>query len=357
VELTWDASGCATRFRDALAITLRQPTSRAAKAALAASTNEALRSVRRIGLHDQTWRRHRIMADVSRTPAPPDDEQEAAFLIIAHHQPNHLARLVRALDGCGSRIFVHVDAKVPLGPFQVAVPQQAKLAFVEDRLAVGWGELSVVEATLKLIDLAIASGAEFRYFTLLSGSDYPIRPIGEIISRLRASNDEYLRVDRCLTDDPGGSHHHVLGTLPGRRYFGNLTPFHGSMHWALTNKCVRYVRQFMADYPGFLEFHRNVVAPDEVFFHTIVKQSPFAAAIVQDFSNGIHPNRTQHGLHFIDWRSPWPQADLTLDENNLDDLLASDCLFARKFDEIRSRRLLDLLDQRVHKSRNGEETI
>ena len=115
--------------------------------------------------------------------AAPSGDGRLAFLIVAHRQPDHLARLVHALDGPGCHIFIHVDRKSPLPPFTAAVPKQRNVVFLEDRLEVTWGKLGVVQATLALIDLALASGRAFRYFTLLSGSDYPIKPIGDIVAR------------------------------------------------------------------------------------------------------------------------------------------------------------------------------
>jgi len=281
--------------------------------------------------------------------AAPTDDGRLAFLIVAHHQPDHLARLVRALDGPGCYTFIHVDAKEPLAPFKAAAPERHNVVFLDDRLEVEWGKLSVVQATLALIDRALASGQAFRYFNLLSGSDYPTKPIGEIVARLMSSDRQHMRVDRRLTSDPAGSHQHVLRDLPGRRYFGDLTPYHGSMYWSLTADYIRYVRGFLNGNPGFLEFHRRVATPDEVLFHTVIKQSPFAASITQDYSDAAAPNQTDHANHFIDWSVPWPNANLILDERNLGDLLASDCLFARKFDETKSARLLDMLDQLVHR--------
>jgi hypothetical protein len=88
--------------------------------------------------------------------------------------------------------------------------------------------------------------------------------------------------------------------------------------------------------------------PDEVFFHTLVKHSPFAGAITQDYSAGSYPDHVHHGNHFIAWAGRRQRDGLTLDERDLDDLLASEALFARKFDEHGSGKLLDLLDLYVH---------
>lgn len=288
------------------------------------------------------------MSAVTPSAAIPGDAS-LAFLIVAHHQPNHLARLIRALDHPRSFFFVHIDRKVDVAPFRAAAPEQSNVVFLNDRVEVEWGKLSVVQATLALIECALASGRSFRYLNLLSGSDYPIKSRHDVFARLCASKGEFLRIDRKVTNDAADSHRHVVRDLPGGIYFGDFTPYHGSMYWSLTSDCIRYVHDFVKDNPGFVEVHRHVATPDEVFFHAILKRSPFAAAITQDFSGRDCPDHTHHANHYIDWTTPWPNMNLTLEERNLPDLLASTCLFARKFDETRSARLLDLLDQRVHK--------
>ena len=270
-----------------------------------------------------------------------------AYLVVAHHQPRHLGRLIGALAEEDSHFFVHVDAKADLPAFEAQVPRSDAVELVADRVRVEWGELGVVEAVLRLLRAAVASGHSFRYFTLLSGSDYPVKHRQAIRSRLLHGDRQYLRIDRRLTD-PGNSHAYLLRDLPDGRYFDGMVPYHGSMYWSLTADCVRFILGFLADHPGYLDVHRHVHIPDEIFFHTLVKHSPFGEAIAQDFSTGPYPDHVLHGNHFIDWGGLRPRQRLTLDERDLDDLLASDALFARKFDERKSSRLLDLLDIYAH---------
>lgn len=274
-------------------------------------------------------------------------QEKLAYLIVAHHQPGHLRRLVGALRQDGSHFFIHVDAKADLPSFQALFPDWENITFVADRVRVEWGRFSVVEAVLNLIRAAVASGHSFRYFTLLSGSDYPVKHRQAIRDRLLSSDRQHLRIDRRLTD-PENTHASLLKDLPAGRYFEDMVPCHGSMYWSLTADCMRFIVDFIEGNPGYVDVHHHVGIPDEVFFHTLVKHSPFAGAITQDFSACSGPDHVHHGNHFIDWAGLRKRDNLTLDERDLDDLLASDALFARKFQEDRSGRLLDLLDIYVH---------
>jgi hypothetical protein len=216
--------------------------------------------------------------------------------------------------------------------------------FIWNRVTVEWGRFSVVQAVLNLIRAAVISGHSFRYFTLLSGADYPVKHRQVITIRLLNSNGQYMRIDRRLTRDPKNTHSYWLKNFPAGRYFGNMIPYHGSMYWSLTADCMRFILDFIDDNPGYLDVHRHVPIPDEVFFHTLVKHSPFADAITHDFSAGSYPHRTHHGNHFIDWAGLRKRDYLTLDERDFEELLVCDALFARKFDEYKSSKLLDLLD-------------
>src|SRR5262249_6356220 len=161
-------------------------------------------------------------------------------------------------------------------------------------------------------------------------------------NRLLASDRQHLRIDRRLTADPENTHASLLSDLPAGRYVDGMVPYHGSMYWSLTADCVRFIMDFLDSNPGYVDVHRHVAIPDEAFFHPPVKPPPFAGATPQDFSARPSPDRLHHGNHFIDWAGLRQRDNLTLDARDLEDLLASDALFARKFDEDRSGRLLDL---------------
>jgi hypothetical protein len=235
-----------------------------------------------------------------------------------------------------------------MAPFKAAVPRQANIVFLPDRVPVRWGRLSVVRAVLKLLRAAAGSGHAFKYYTLLSGSDYPIKSRREIDARLRASDRQFIRIDRRLVGEPRNAHFEFIKRLPPGTYFGDLVPYHGSMYWSLTADCVNFILAFLKENPGFVDLHRQVFAPDEIFFHSIVKASPFAEAIVHDFERGTCADDLLHANHYIDWGGRRPRESLTLDELDFADLLASEALFARKFHQEKSRKLLDLIDDRVH---------
>ncbi|MCB0179657.1 MAG: glycosyltransferase [Anaerolineae bacterium] len=308
-----------------------------------------------------------------------------AYLIVAHHQPHHLARLIQALNHENAYFFIHIDRKVNITPFQQCIPPGPNITFISNRVKVYWAGLSVVTATLRLLETAVKAGLDFRYYTLLSGSDYPIKHKDEIYTRFQqAADSQFISVGCKLTRESGQEYfrkienYHLLQDtfffnarathrfmasrqwmlkqlyrltkkiLPKRTGYKDLTPYMGSMYWSLTANCVRFILDFVKNEPGYTRFHRFVHAPDEIFFHTLVKHSPFAEAITHDFEKRTPPDNIHHANHFIDWQGLRQRDYLTLDERDFEDLLRSEAWFARKFDEGKSDKLLTLLDEQVH---------
>ncbi len=284
-----------------------------------------------------------------------------AYLVLAHADPVHLGRLVRAL-GDSSDVFVHVDAKVDQGPFVAAA---GRAAFIEERVRVFWAGYSMVEAIMRLIRRALDSGREYTHFVLLSGADYPIKPQSEICAHLvenrgrqfikyidmRESKDHYLRqVTRKHFQDPvfgeslvDRAIRKVLRSinLPNK-WDPSIVPYFGSNWWALTPDCCRYIVEFVEANNGFEAMNRRTFSPDEHFFHTIVGNSPFAAQSsgVQEYLGVGTVNLAN--LHLID---PSLAKWFTLEDYDL--IAKSDRYFVRKVSTELSTTLLDALDQRI----------
>lgn len=309
-----------------------------------------------------------------------------AYLILAHHQPAHLARLVRALSSPNARFFIHIDKKVDIASFRDHLGDNPQVEFLAERTAVYWAGFSMVTAVLQLMSAAVEWPENFRYLVLLSGSCYPIKSREAIEQRLLNSNLQFIKVGRRITGDrrdrkrdehsrmieqyhfidnyllnprssmlkmsAAGLAHAVLSrisyrisrVLPKRQYPEGFIPYHGNLFSSLTQACVEHILAFTRDNPSFLKFHRFVSSSDEFYFHTIIKHSPFRDQIAQDFEKSPGQDDIHHGNHFIDWENADLNPEFILDERYFERLLNSDALFARKFDKKRSARLLALLD-------------
>ena len=309
-----------------------------------------------------------------------------AYLLLVHNQPEHLVRLIRALDMPCVHFFIHVDGKADISDFMKNIKEAPNVHYIKNRKRVYWGHISVVEATLELLNEAFNFPEIFKYYVLLSGSDYPIKKNQIIYDTFAKSDSQHIAVERnlfCLKPGQleltwfhGKPRSRVCknaGTYTGKLkaaiyrsidvgvcvHFSRLpakdcpyfTLYQGSAHWSLTRDGVGYILKFVTEHPDYLRYYRHFWIPDETFFHSIVKASPFANSISQDFERGCNVREDVFGAHYIPWsKAVWKSySTLILTEKNLGALLSSEALFARKFDEIESKALLREIDDYIRR--------
>jgi hypothetical protein len=106
------------------------------------------------------------------------------------------------------------------------------------------------------------------------------------------------------------------------------------MHWNLSRVAAQHVLQFLARHPDYRSYHQHTWCPDELFFHSILVGTDFASQyeVVND------------GLRFHIWEGVHKRA---LTTNDVPAALASDKLFARKFDPAVDRAALERIAERV----------
>lgn len=273
-----------------------------------------------------------------------------AYLILAHRLPEQLVRLVRRLNTPNALFLVHVSRRSDDAVYGAARSGLAGLDNVVflRRHALHWGSFGHVRATIEGLDELYRREEHFDYVALLTGQDYPIKPVSAIERTLaEGGGRSFMAYDRL----PGGwedgmkrfTHWHSrrVGVprgwhleLPIRRRFPQgLVPYGGSSYWWLSREAVDYVRSFVAERPGYYRFFKHVDIPDEMFFHTILMNSPLRDAVVND------------ELRHVDWtRKPLP-AIFGVDD--LETLRRSPKLMARKFDVTVDAQILDLIDREL----------
>lgn len=221
-----------------------------------------------------------------------------AYLILAHNHPAHLQRLVQRLAAPGVAFFVHVDAKSDLAAFAHLAPA---VTFCARRVNCGWGDVSLVNATLELLKSAAAEPPGFDRFVLLSGACYPLQTpayieafltrhaVTEFIDVFTLPNVEFnkslervsrvwIRKGKPLARVRWPLQHLLNKILPLRDYkkvLGDGDPVAGSQWWCLTAEAVRHVLDFTAQQPALLRFCKFVDVPDEFYFQFILWNSRF----------------------------------------------------------------------------------
>jgi hypothetical protein len=110
------------------------------------------------------------------------------------------------------------------------------------------------------------------------------------------------------------------------------------------------VLNFIKDNQDYVKFHKFVGSPEEIFFHSIIKSSPYASKISHDYGgiNGacVSSENNELAAHYIDW-SLGLDSPKVLTDRDFQRLVKSNAIFARKFDEFVSRNLLKMLEDEI----------
>jgi hypothetical protein len=272
-----------------------------------------------------------------------------AYVLPVHRSPEQVSRLLRRLAAEDVRFVLHVDRRTPAADARGLYGIARELPQVEyvDPHACYWGGFGMVRAALKGIRHLLASGAPFDYAVLLSGQDYPLRSPRRIAAFLAAAEGrsfiECFPLPRPDGWGPRGGldrteDWHLIRRralhlrLPrARRIPGGLRPFGGGAWWCLPREVVEHIDDVVRSNRRLVPFFEHVLHPSEVFFQTVIMNSPFAGTVAND------------NLRHIEWAGgPNPVVFTTGD---LERLVASPKLFARKFDADVDSHILDLLDE------------
>lgn len=276
-----------------------------------------------------------------------------AYLVFAYKNPQLLKKTIGTLSSPDCAFFIHIDQKSSMTEF--ASIQGENIFFSQKRLPVYWGEFSGVHAILLLLQQAFASPQAFDYFVLLSGSDYPLRSSQyihnfleehrgeEFISMVKVPNEAagkpLSRVNTPMIESSKPVRRFAAKVLAKlglaqrdyRKFLVGLEPYSGNTWWAITRDACRYVLEFVEPNPLVAEYFKNVFAPEEMFFQTILGNSPLRFQIrrnlvYEDWSlRGSRPAMIdEHHLALFEAQ----------EEVSLNDVYGTgEALFARKFSD------------------------
>lgn len=295
-----------------------------------------------------------------------------AYIVLAHTAPTHLARLVKRLQHQDDTFFIHIDVKSDEKQFKKALGDINTIHFVKKRENGRWGDLGLVKATLNAMTEVSTDEKMFDHVVLLSGADYPIKSTAAIrtfyaenkqfsfisyepfpVKRLnfegmdRINYYTYNFLGKRETFIPFRYTKHLsykgkalnlflgLKTLakPKRKFPFGWTPYFGSQWWSLSMDACLHVLQQIEEKQEYLKYHYYTQIPDEVFFQSLLLNSyPHKELLINDNKRWIEFE--EHSSH--------PKI---ISESDLDDLLESDKLFARKFEE--KSLVLNLIDEKI----------
>jgi hypothetical protein len=262
------------------------------------------------------------------------------YLILAHKYPNQLKRLISRLYFKNCRFVIHVDGNENIDVFYKSIEEleiSNSVSFVADRCCTSWGSFGLVQATLNSLLFIEKYFPETSRVSLLSGQDYPIKPLSFIDDYLNLNKSKifigYNNVASIAKDN-----HSIVTRFPQYENISKqIDLYKGSQWWSFPMSVIRIILDVVKDNYDFVKYFRFVKIPDESFFHTLLLNS----------GDKIHlSNIVNCNLRFILWEPPFihPRTFLA---NDIDSIISHPGLFARKFDEEVDANILDLIDQRI----------
>lgn len=285
-----------------------------------------------------------------------------AYLIMAHNQWELLEQLLFALDDERNDIYLHIDKKTspPREQIESAV-HKAKL-FWTKRYNIVWGGTQMMECTLNMLEQASQNG--YSCYHLISGADFPIKSQNYIHQFFQNRPEEQfvgfdwsgINSGRFLSRV---QYYHFLINIIGKRDNSSLMHrllskiedvsltiqsklhinridyevYKGSSWFSITHSAVMAV---LSEKDAILKRYSFGANTDEIWLQTFLMESGFADRIADS------------NMRYIKWIQGNPSPE-TLTIADYEDLIASEKLFARKFDWNRDPEVIVKLKEHITK--------
>lgn len=186
---------------------------------------------------------------------------------------------------------IHVDKKTSIEEYDRI---KKYVCFLENRIDVRWGEFSQVEATLEII--LYAKENKYDYVSIISESDLPMMNSQEMLQFLIIhKGSEFIGMKECYDSVPENLRYRYFSFLHGRsnlfrkiykffkinklfknKYLQFLPTIYKGNNWmSLSHDACSYVVEFLKNNKEYIQAFKESFLSDEIFFHTILLNSPF----------------------------------------------------------------------------------
>ena len=267
-----------------------------------------------------------------------------AFILLCHKDPESIVSQAKRLTAVGDYLAIHFDARAKKADFDhiwSELQDNPNVAFAKKRIKCGWGEWSLVQATLHALSAAEEAFPMATHFYMLSGDCMAIKS-SQYAHTFLDNNDadfiesfDYFKSDWIKTGfkEERLIYRHFFNERKRKWLFYASVSFQkkynitrdiptdlqimiGSQWWCLRRQTIEWLLKFCKDRKDVMRFFRTTWIPDETFFQTLVRHIVPSAEI---------RSRTLTFLMFTDYGMP-----VTFYNDHYDLLLGQDYLFARK---------------------------
>ncbi|MCZ0960126.1 DUF5928 domain-containing protein [Paracoccus benzoatiresistens] len=267
-----------------------------------------------------------------------------AFILLTHKDPQGVVDQARRLTATGDHVVIHYDRSAPAEEYRLirqSLADEPGVAFAPRRFRCGWGEWSLVAATLSALREAERSFPEATHFYMLSGDCMPIKSAEYARAFLDGDDCDYVEAFDFFDSDwikTGIKAERLIyrhwfnerknkplfyASMNAQRRLGlerklprGLQIMIGSQWWCLRRHTVEAILALIDGRPDLVRFFRTTWIPDETFFQTLVAHLVPKDQICR---------RSPTCLMFTDYGMP-----VTFYNDHYDLLIRQDYLFARK---------------------------
>ena len=267
-----------------------------------------------------------------------------AFILLCHKDPKAIIDQAQQLTAAGDYIAIHFDARARREDYkkiQNALVANKNVTFAKKRIKCGWGEWSLVRATLNAIEAACEAFPLASHFYMLSGDCMAIKSARYLHQFLDDRDVDYIesfdfigsgwiktgmREDRLI-------YRHFFNERANKWLFytsmewqkrlglsrsipSDLKIHIGSQWWCLRRRTIESVLDFSKNRKDVRRFFSTTWIPDETYFQTLVGQLIPSAEI---------ETRSLTFFVFSEYGLP-----ATFYNDHYDFLVGQDYLFARK---------------------------
>ncbi len=267
-----------------------------------------------------------------------------AYILLCHKDPEGIIAQAQRLTAVGDYVAIHFDGRAKPSDFdkiRSVLTANPNVTFTKRRAKCGWGEWSLVEATLMAVEAAVEAFPRATHFYMLSGDCMPIKSAEfahrfldrkevDYIESFDFFNSDWIKTgikeERLIYRHFFNERTHkalLYASMKWQDKLGltrhvpaDIAMQIGSQWWCLRRRTVESVLEFTKKRRDVMRFFRTTWIPDETFFQTIVRHLIPEAEL---------RTRTLTFLMFTDYGMP-----VAFYNDNYDLLVSQDYLFARK---------------------------
>ncbi len=267
-----------------------------------------------------------------------------AYILLCHKDPDAIVEQARRLTAAGDYMSIHFDARARPEHFQrikEALADTPNVTFARKRVKCGWGEWSLVQASLNAVEAALMAFPRATHFYMLSGDCMAIKTAehthryldehdADFIESFDFFDSDWIKTgfkeERLIYRHFFNEREHKWLFYAScnlqkrlnlrRRIPQDIQVQIGSQWWCLRRRTIEWIVDFTHKRRDVMRFFRTTWIPDETFFQTLVRHLVPETEI---------RSRSLTFLMFSDYGIP-----VTFYNDHYNLLLGQDFLFARK---------------------------